>query len=67
MFDFKHGYMYKKYRTPESIPHIKSIISKTSEHDEQDGMSRSDRTRLFDVRLDQVITITPKVVRNTCL
>ncbi len=23
MFDFKHGYMYNKYRSPESIPHKK--------------------------------------------
>ncbi len=44
MFDFKHGYMYKQYQTPESIPHMTSIISQTSEHD---GTSR---TRLFDVR-----------------
>ncbi len=50
MFDFKHGHMYKKYRSPESIPHMTSIISQASEHDEQDGMSRTDRTHLFDIR-----------------
>ncbi len=48
MFDFKHGYMYKKYRSPESIPHMRSIISQTSKHDEQDGTTTTDRMCLFD-------------------
>ncbi len=42
------------YRSPESIPHMTSIISQTSEYDEHydyDGTSRTDRTHLFDIRL----------------